>query len=168
MQKSLRSANDFGERLFVLIQLHDVMSESIDVLLSVCLNFWRTFQGLKLDRISCELCVPKQRSCLCGVSLCFSGGQTGVGGAMEHKAGDAEPLCLCGQRRLPVPSAAHSPAASGPWQESVSVLVQRSMPWHCWYGGRKGAAGSNLCCLQSKLACSVLPECFWGWCCRLV
>lgn len=38
------------------------------------------------------------------------------------------------------------PSRSGAVAAELSVWVQCSMPWHCWKGGRKGAAGSNLCC----------------------
>lgn len=107
---------------------------------------WATCSKAEVLSVWCGGARPQ-----CRVSQCFLGCQPEMHGETECETGDVESFRPCEQHRLPAPSPACSPATSGQWQASTAVLVLCSMPWHCWKGGRKGAAGSNLCCLQSKL-----------------
>lgn len=155
------------------------------MLLSVCLNIWKSFRGLKVDKMIRE---PRQRGCcVCGgrdrrpcrwagaswgawrlkslLRWSLSQGmpsacalwaaravpceQHGLPAPSALRAARAVP---CEQHRLPAQGPAHSTGASGPWQaRCISGSVRCSVPWHWWKGGRKGAAGSNLCCLKRKL-----------------
>lgn len=107
--------------------------------------------------------------CKHGVSQCFLGCPNGIRGGMEHKPGDAELLCPCEQHRVPAPSAAGSPATSGHGKGVFQSRCNAPCPGTAGKkGGREQLAPVYAACRVDCLACNVLPECFWGWCCRLV
>lgn len=112
-----------------------------------------------MDKISVSRAFCSRDAAVCAVgggpavvqgSRCFLGCQAEIPGEMEPEAGDAEWLCP-GEQHRALHESCSQPGRFGAMAEKHFSLVQCSMPWHCLEGGRKGAAGSNLCCLKTKL-----------------
>lgn len=156
----------------------DLMSESIGVLLSVCLNFRKTFRGLKLCRMSPEPCVPKQGLCLSGVKgpgrsagwasapgvpdKCPVGWNGMEGGGCWVSAPGSSTGCLHRVLLTALPLRGHGRPAIQPWCNAPCPGTVGEQ------GGREQLAAVSAACRVNCLACSVLPECFWGCYCRLV
>lgn len=129
------------------------------------LKILKDFQGLKLDRISGELGVPKQRSCLCGVR-----GPAVVQGEAVLAGVPGWNCCW------------DPPSARGCWVSLPMWAAQTACTESCsaqplrGRGSRAFSLGAMLHALAllerreegSSWQQSVLPQCFWGWCCRLV